>query len=151
LILREAKESDIDSLLPMIQLFCAEIGCPYDEESVKGTLLNCLRNEWLLSVVYEGESPIGMCMAFYVPNIADFGRMQVSEAAWHSAPFLPPYKRAKAMMLMLAAMEKYAERMKARLVVSTSVGKSGSLDDHLEYKGYTLREQVYSKEFGHGY
>ena len=150
MILRGADKSDIPAMLPMIRLFCEEINCPYDAESVKQTLLNCLEQGWHLTVVSEANEYIGMCMAIYVPNIADFGKMQVSEAMWHTDPNLSSFTRAKAMILMLCGMEEYAREKGTRLVVSTTIGVSGSLDKHLECAGYAMKEKVYSKEFGHG-
>ncbi|MFZ3043569.1 MAG: hypothetical protein WA058_00455 [Minisyncoccia bacterium] len=121
------------------------MGYPFDPVSVATFLRVSMQNGWCVSVVEDGDEIIGLCGVMIVPHYANFAYFQATEFVWHSIPSLSHLKRAKAMILMLEEMERFAENKKLKLSVSTSTNFP-SLAEFMEKRKYVKVESVYAKE-----
>jgi len=141
--IRSLQKEEVNSVIPLCEAFCAEMGFPFNGESCKKTISSAIDNGNLIIAAIDNSRIIGLGGVIKTSSYTDYGALRAIEFIWHTNPALSPYKRAKAMNLLFNGMELWAKIRE--IPFSISVCNQASRD-FLERRGYNLKEYHYCKE-----
>lgn len=142
--IRAAKTGDIPGLVPLCKAFCCEMGFPFDEESVKITMLKHMQDEnCLVLVAEENERLVGLGGVMTAPSYTDYTALRAIETVWHSDPRLSPLKRARIMVMLFDEMEAWVKEKGLPFHISSGNPRT---EDFLLKRGYDIKEVHYCKE-----
>jgi len=144
-VIRQAHINDVNTIIPMIEEDCLEMGYPFNKEYVTEQIDLMIKSSCLIFVKEQGAKLTGLLAMIISPNLFDGKTREMREFIWYASKDLPNFGRARVMVDLLDFMLFIADEQKIEVHVSLpDVKKTEPIMGLLESRGFK-RSEVYFK------